>query len=503
MLEEQSLIPNFTPYSTPNPNPNPNSLSFHTDASHQPFLQQFEGFQDRSAFELSGTVTQTPDSTTYHNVGVTMSGSTNVVLVTRQPESALPFHCEVCKISCNAKDVLEKHKQGKKHLKSVEKLADSSANAPNLVPPSVASGTAVGELEYKKHKLLKNGATAENLISCDICNVICNNQEAFQMHVASKKHSAKAIVQLASTNAVFDATSDSSAGLQKKSNPFHCEICQITCTSSEHLKMHIAGKKHSQKVTDLEKITNLLLTPIASQDTPPPTNPMVNPESNEGKTVSLHEAKHACELCGVGCDTNEVLQNHLKGKKHLKKMKDSGQIPNIPQNPIASQDTPTTMPVVNPESNEVITVNLHEAKAVCELCGITCDTNQMLKIHMTGRKHRKNVEKSEKLIGPNPAPVTEPVAKPGVIGPLPEEVTAASDGSKRKAKRSDSGDDMEAKKQKILQSGTALNAVVTCTLCNVVCNSETVYFSHLAGQKHAAMAVKQAETQAKATVQES
>lgn len=314
----------------------------------------------------------------------------------------------------------------------------------------------------------------------------------------------QSIVQSASTNAVFDATSDSSGGSQKKSNPFHCEICQITCTSSELLKMHIAGKKHSQKVADLGKISNLPLTPIASQDTPPSTKPIENPESNEGKTVNLHEAKHVCELCGISCDTNEVLQNHQKGKKHLKKMKDSGQIPNTPLTPIASQDTPPTLSVVNPESNEGKTVSLHEAKAVCELCGITCDTNEMLKIHMTGKKHRKNVEKSEKLIGPNPAPITEPAAQPEVIGPLPEGVKmATADGSKRKAKRSDSGDDIEAKKQKILQSGTALNAVVTCTLCNVVCNSETVYHSHLAGQKHVAMAVKQAETQAKATSQES
>lgn len=120
-----------------------------------------------------------------------MSETTNDVLVRRQPESLLSFHCEVCNISCNAKDVLEKHKQGKKHLKNVEKLADSSADAPNLVPSPVASGTLIGELEYKKHKLLQNGATAENLIPCDICNVICNNKEAFQKHIASKKHSAK------------------------------------------------------------------------------------------------------------------------------------------------------------------------------------------------------------------------------------------------------------------------------------------------------------------------
>ncbi|KAJ0842510.1 putative transcription factor C2H2 family [Helianthus annuus] len=87
--------------------------------------------------------------------------------------------------------LLKKHKQGKKHLKRMKRLADSSANPPNMLLPPVASETVVGEMENKKQRLLQNGATAETLLSCDVCNVICNNQEGFQQHIASKKHAAK------------------------------------------------------------------------------------------------------------------------------------------------------------------------------------------------------------------------------------------------------------------------------------------------------------------------
>ncbi|XP_035839463.1 protein SUPPRESSOR OF GENE SILENCING 3 homolog [Helianthus annuus] len=87
--------------------------------------------------------------------------------------------------------LLKKHKQGKKHLKRMKRLADSSANPPNMLPPPVASEIVVGEMKNKKQRLLQNGATAETLLSCDVCNVICNNQEGFQQHIASKKHAAK------------------------------------------------------------------------------------------------------------------------------------------------------------------------------------------------------------------------------------------------------------------------------------------------------------------------
>ncbi|KAI3717736.1 hypothetical protein L1987_69529 [Smallanthus sonchifolius] len=284
----------------------------------------------------------------------TMSETTNNGLVTpRQPENVQPFQCEVCSISCNTKDLLEKHKQGKKHIKCLQKLADSSANAPKTAPPPVASETLVGELENKQHGLLENGERA-NSVYCDLCNVVCYSQDIFQKHVGGKKHSAKAIIQLASKNGFLVAASNSSGGSQKKPNTFQCGLCKITCTSNELLCMHIAGKKH------------------------------------------------------------------------LNKLKESGQIPNLPLTRIASQETPPTKPMVSPEFNEGVTV--------------------------------------------------------------------ISDGSNRNGKRAGSHVEMESKKQKVLQGGAALNAIRTCTMCNVVCNSLTVFLAHLAGQKHAAMVMKQAET---------
>ncbi|KAI7741204.1 hypothetical protein M8C21_026493 [Ambrosia artemisiifolia] len=321
LADQQTIILNST--SSPNPNP------VHTDPSQYP-----------SPFETEIS------SSLHHAAGATSEATNNVVVTPKPPKEIRRVRCDVCNITCNNEDLLEKHKQGRKHLKSLQNPAGSSVSAPTMVPPPpVASETLVGELEKKKPGILQPGAKADS-IHCDLCNVVCYSQEIYQKHVVGKKHSAKAIIQLASMNGYFAATSNSSGGSQKKPNTFQCGLCKITCTSNELLSMHIAGKKH------------------------------------------------------------------------LNKLRESGQIPNLPSTTVAS-------PMVNLESEG------------------------------------NNVN---------------------------------SDGSNMNGKRAGSHVDVESKKQKILQGGAPLNAIRTCTLCNVVCNSPTVFNAHLAGQKHAAMVLQLAET---------
>lgn len=46
--------------------------------------------------------------------------------------------------------------------------------------------------------------------------------------------------------------------------------------------------------------------------------------------------------------------------------------------------------------------------------------------------------------------------------------------------------ELEKKRRKLLTGGTAVDSVKTCTICNIVCNSQEVFHKHLAGRKHAA-----------------
>ncbi|XP_010259231.1 PREDICTED: zinc finger RNA-binding protein 2-like [Nelumbo nucifera] len=130
--------------------------------------------------------------------------------------------CEVCKIDCNSKEVLDQHKLGKKHKKNLEKLeaAKKEANAPIPAVAPVANDPLIGpkenpavekgktisvrptkkkatsssasgvDLETKRQKVMEGGAAPDAVKVCTICNVVCNSQIVFNYHLAGQKHIA-------------------------------------------------------------------------------------------------------------------------------------------------------------------------------------------------------------------------------------------------------------------------------------------------------------------------
>ncbi|XP_043706598.1 uncharacterized protein LOC122656194 [Telopea speciosissima] len=126
--------------------------------------------------------------------------------------------CEICKVDCNTKDVLDQHKLGKKHKKNLEKLGESkkemNAPAATATPAakdpgrkenraadkgktlSVQQGKKKGapsletgeDLETKRRKVMEGGAAADAVRVCTICNVVCNSQVVFDYHLAGQKH---------------------------------------------------------------------------------------------------------------------------------------------------------------------------------------------------------------------------------------------------------------------------------------------------------------------------
>lgn len=133
--------------------------------------------------------------------------------------------------------------------------------------------------------------------------------------------------------------------------------------------------------------------------------------------------------------------------------------------------------------------------AWCEVCKISCNSNEIYAKHLTGKKHLKNTEKAEKGKSIAGASNAQPLATDPIIGPVenPAANNPSSDDIQKTQKSSTQApEDLDTKKRKIVESGTAADSVRTCTVCNIVCNSQTVFDSHLAGQKHAVMVKKQA-----------
>ena len=130
----------------------------------------------------------------------------------------------------------------------------------------------------------------------------------------------------------------------------------------------------------------------------------------------------------------------------------------------------------------------------CDVCKIVCDTKDMLKKHRLGKKHKQNLEKLKAVVAGKTTTAATATAATNSATPGPEapDTFKSLNAPTKRKKASVKAEDLETKKQRVLEGGAAMDAVRTCSICKVVCNSQTVFQYHLAGQKHAAMVKKQA-----------
>lgn len=139
--------------------------------------------------------------------------------------------------------------------------------------------------------------------------------------------------------------------------------------------------------------------------------------------------------------------------------------------------------------------------AHCAICKVDCTSKEILDQHNLGKKHMKNLEKLKQATtdaSPNAAAGS---SNPVVIGPQDKPNKGKIVGEQKSRKKAaEPKEDLETKRRKVLNGGAAAQSIRTCSICNVVCNSQIVYDFHIAGQKHASMVKKYAAAAAGAKV---
>ncbi|KAK9064611.1 hypothetical protein SSX86_015993 [Deinandra increscens subsp. villosa] len=81
--------------------------------------------------------------------------------------------------------------------------------------------------------------------------------------------------------------SSSGASLERRSTGLACKICVITCNTVTQLKQHSNTVKHKGNVLQLKKRGQNVSTPFL------------------------------CELCNSSCSSSIIMDDHLRGTKHL------------------------------------------------------------------------------------------------------------------------------------------------------------------------------------------
>ncbi|MBA0834816.1 hypothetical protein Goarm_007141 [Gossypium armourianum] len=219
------------------------------------------------------------------------------------------------------------------------------------------------------------------------------------------------------------------------------------------------------------------------------------------------------DVCNVVCKTKDVCKRHLMGKNHPRNLQAminpvtalfpeiSNTINNVRLIAIDGIGPYLAAIQANDQfwnKGKKITKNKISQPTWCEVCQINCNSSNVYAKHLSGKKHLKNLQNLEKSKNSTcySSSTDTPIAANLLIGAVENPAAdgcGGADAQKPKkmiAQSEAAKEDLETKKQKVMEGGAAATAIRVCVICNVVCNSQTVFNYHLTGQKHATIVKK-------------
>ena len=206
---------------------------------------------------------------------------------------------------------------------------------------------------------------------CSICDVGMCDIEQYQSHLLGTKHKKmlrKKGIQDESGSCIVDTDDNSEQKLMR------CIVCNDICISTS-LGPHIASQKHINAETDWRKVGQ----PI------PKFKRMFVEVAHE---PDMKVVNNYCKVCDIHTADEVTLFNHCNSRKHA-------------------------WNVLKTKSSEC-----EDKTFFCDVCGVTCVSNEELKAHFLLEEHVSNVtKKAMQIAAANPLPGISP--KAGGILPTP------------------------------------------------------------------------------------
>ncbi|XP_031481742.1 uncharacterized protein LOC116251548 isoform X2 [Nymphaea colorata] len=168
-------------------------------------------------------------------------------------------------------------------------------------PPAAAKGTDAKERELpwlaiprKKTKIF------QSVWTCNLCHISCTSRDSLAHHHHGKKHKAKL----------------EESRLQKEEGPSD----KIDPKKPRPSATEAAGVTDGGLVIGAAENLNLKKTPGSKKQL---KGKSVEPKPKNQKVKKKGSGfMFRCEHCGVGCNSEAVLDSHLKGKKHAAKLEE-------------------------------------------------------------------------------------------------------------------------------------------------------------------------------------
>jgi len=206
-----------------------------------------------------------------------------------------------------------------------------------------------------------------------------------------------------------------------------------------------SNRSSSSKHRGLPGQPNKYWVPKPKVVVPPP--PIVSGYAEEGMdampSTGIDNVKrnYQCYVCNIFTSTEEILNTHLCGKNHIKKLEQAGHnsfLPPVPLGPIPAIEAIKDKKWETGEKRKYSEIDpTNNGHFVCRICDIEFDSRVVYQTHLDGKKH--------------------------------------------------------ARKEKLEREKTTPNGLV-CDICNLEFDSKVVLDNHLEGKKHKRMLVAIEET---------
>ncbi|KAJ1296306.1 hypothetical protein BS78_01G290100 [Paspalum vaginatum] len=266
--------------------------------------------------------------------------------------------CDICRVECNSKEILEQHKNGKRHKRTVQRMQDM-AHLQGMTP-------AIGGMGAPAYQAGGLSATSSQLTEVE--------GPSTALHV---------VPPLGSSNLGGE----------------HKDLVPETATSP------VSGVQITEVTGSSSQQNTTLCTTAAGHSV----------ESQ----VELHAAVQACQPSNEMKDGSEVPPSNATGPSNVPPVKAMMNVSDS-RNSAKRKQTGAVRGGKKPKVYQTPRQRpdrVREQPIVCTICNVTCDTRAVFDIHLGGKKHQSRLKRSQgpgTFFGPLGAhiPPNQPIAHP-------------------------------------------------------------------------------------------
>ncbi|XP_042876683.1 zinc finger matrin-type protein 3-like isoform X2 [Penaeus japonicus] len=255
--------------------------------------------------------------------------------------------------------------------------------------------------------------------SCELCDVRLNSRVQAKNHYEGKQHKKKVknYVDMLGKEGQPPAKVpklDLSTP-KKKSEPLdvsqlYCKCCDLSFTSEQHAQQHYMGRNHQRVLHGLKPLKAGYYNKETGKWQRMPPDPRVSveridlnlePTSDDGTGSSSDKqldpdgvkerGRFYCEMCSVSATSQEQLDGHLVGQRHMKAVratakKASTAVPGPTDSILASVIKADE--VKKPKSKDFSIYRTPSGKYYCAPCDLTLNSESQFAQHVESKKHK-------------------------------------------------------------------------------------------------------------------